>query len=230
MKQKFMKTLAKKIDDAFEKEYEELNEAGKEFSPQLDAKLFEAAKFYDKRYAVGQKKRKSRKLLQKAAVFLLIFLSVNALAIGTSQAYRQFVFQVFENEENHSINFHDRAEQDMIGSWNDYWYPTYLPEGYQIVAAEEVPEKCLLIQAGISEASLIITEYSQETELSYDTEHSQISDIRIHNYLGKRIAFENHTIIVYPTETIMLEFRFDATIPEQEVVKIAENMEYVAQS
>ena len=118
----------------------------------------------------------------------------------------------------------------MIGSWNDYWYPTYLPEGYQIVAAEEVPEKCLLIQAGISEASLIITEYSQETELSYDTEHSQISDIRIHNYLGKRIAFENHTIIVYPTETIMLEFRFDATIPEQEVVKIAENMEYVAQS
>ena len=230
MKQKFMKTLAKKIDDAFEKEYEELNEAGKEFSPQLDAKLFEAAKFYDKRYAVGQKKRKSRKLLQKAAVFLLIFLSANALAIGTSQAYRQFVFQVFENEENHSINFHDRAEQDMIGSWNDYWYPTYLPEGYQIVAAEEVPEKCLLIQAGISEASLIITEYSQETELSYDTEHSQISDIRIHNYLGKRIAFENHTIIVYPTETIMLEFRFDATIPEQEVVKIAENMEYVAQS
>ena len=230
MKQKFMKTLAKKIDDAFEKEYEELNEAGKEFSPQLDAKLFEAAKFYDKRYAVGQKKRKSRKLLQKAAVFLLIFLSVNTLAIGTSQAYRQFVFQVFENEENHSINFHDRAEQDMIGSWNDYWYPTYLPEGYQIVAAEEVPEKCLLIQAGISEASLIITEYSQETELSYDTEHSQISDIRIHNYLGKRIAFENHTIIVYQTETVMLEFRFDATIPEQEVVKIAENMEYVAQS
>lgn len=230
MKQKFMKTLAKKIDDEFEKEYEELNEAGKEFSPQLDAKLLEAAKFYDKRYAVGQKKRKSRKLLQKAAVFLLIFLSVNTLAIGTSQAYRQFVFQVFENEENHSINFHDRAEQDMISSWNDYWYPTYLPEGYQIVAAEEVPEKCLLIQAGISETSLIITEYSQETELSYDTEHSQISDIRIHNYLGKRIAFENHTIIVYPTETIMLEFRFDATIPEQEVVKIAENMEYVAQS
>ena len=230
MKQKFMKTLAKKIDDAFEKEYEELNEAGKEFSPQLDAKLLEAAKFYDKRYAVGQKKRKSRRILQKAAVFLLLVLSVNTLAIGTSHAYRQFVFQVFENKENHSINFHDRAEQDMIGSWNDYWYPTYLPEGYQIVAAEELPEKCLLIQSGTSEASLIITEYPQGSELSYDTEHSQISDIRIHNYLGKRIAFENHTIIVYPTETIMLEFRFDAAISEQEVVKIAENMEYVAQS
>ena len=53
MKQKFMKTLAKKIDDEFKKEYEEFKEAGKEFSPQLDAKLLEAAKFYDKRYAVG---------------------------------------------------------------------------------------------------------------------------------------------------------------------------------
>ena len=168
--------------------------------------------------------------MQKAAVFLLIFLSVNTLAIGTSHAYRQFVFQMFENEENHSINFHDRAEQDMIGSWNDYWYPTYLPEGYQIVSAEEIPVKCLLIQAATGEEPLLITEYPQGSELSYDTEHSQISDIRIHNYLGKRIAFEDHTRIVYPTETMILEFRFDAGIPEREVVKIAENMEYVARA
>ena len=76
MEQKIMKVLARKTEDAFEKEYEELNEAGKEFSPQLDAKLLEAAKFYDKRYAAGLKKRKSRQILQKAAVFLLIFLSV----------------------------------------------------------------------------------------------------------------------------------------------------------
>ena len=230
MDQKIMKALARKTDYAFEKEYEELNEAGKEFSPQLDAKLLEAAKFYDKRYAVGLKKRKSRQILQKAAVFLLIFLSVNTLAIGTSQAYRQFVFQVFENKENGSITIHNPAELDMIGSWEDYWYPAYLPEGYQITYAEEAPVKCFLVQPGTGAESLIITEYPQGSELSYDTEHSQISDIRIHNYLGKRIAFENHTYIVYPTETMILEFSFDAGIPEREIVKIAENMEYVAES
>lgn len=230
MDQKIMKALARKTDDAFEKEYEELNEVGKGFSPQLDAKLLEAAKFYDMQYAAGQKKRKSRQILQKAAVFLLLFLSVNTLAIGTSQAYRQFVFQVFENNENNSMTIHNPAELDMIGSWEDYWYPAYLPEGYQIVAAEEIPVKCLLIQAVTGEEPLLITEYPQGSELSYDTEHSQISDIRIHNSIGKRIAFEDHTRIVYPTETMILEFRFDAGIPEQEVVKIAENMEYVAQS
>ena len=122
------------------------------------------------------------------------------------------------------------AELDMIGSWEDYWYPAYLPDGYQITYAEEAPAKCLLIQPGTGAESLIITEYSQGTEISYDTEHSQISDIQILNYLGKRIAFENHTIIAYPTETMILEFRFDAGIPEQEVVKIAENMEYIAGS
>lgn len=230
MEQKMMKALARKIDDAFEKEYEELNEAGKAFSPQLDGKLLEAAKFYDKRYAAGQKKRKSRQILQKAAVFLLIFLSVNTLAIGTSHAYRQFVFQVFENNENNSITIHNPAELDMIGSWEDYWYPTYLPDGYQITDAEEIPTKCFLIQPGTGAESLIITEYPQGSEISYDTEHSQISDIQILNYLGKRIAFEDHTRIVYPTETMILEFRFDAGIPEQEVVKIAENMKYVAES
>ena len=228
MEQKIMKALARKTDDAFEKEYEELNEAGKEFSPQLDAKLLEAAKFYDKRYAAGQKKRKSRQILQKAAVFLLIFLSVNTLAIGTSHAYRQFVFQVFENKENNSITIHNPTELDMIGSWEDYWYPAYLPDGYQIAAAEEIPVKCFLIQPGTGAESLIITEYPQGSEISYDTEHSQISDIQILNYLGKRIAFEDHTRIVYPTETMILEFRFDAGIPEQEVVKVAENMKYVA--
>ena len=230
MEQKIMKALAKKTDDAFEKEYEELNEAGKEFSPQLDAKLLEAAKFYDKRYAAGQKKRKSRQILQKAAVFLLIFLAANTLAIGTSQAYRQFVFQTFENNENNSITIHNPAELDMIDSWEDYWYPAYLPEGYQITYAEAIPDKCLLIQPNTGAESLVITEYPQGTEISSDTEHSQISDIQILNYLGKRIAFENHTIIVYPTETMILEFRFDAGIPEQEVVKIAENMKYVAES
>ena len=230
MEQKIMKALARKTDDAFEKEYEELNEAGKAFSPQLDAKLLEAAKFYDKRYAAGQKKRKSRQILQKAAVFLLIFLAANTLAIGTSQAYRQFVFQTFENNENNSITIHNPAELDMIDSWEDYWYPAYLPEGYQITYAEAIPDKCLLIQPNTGAESLVITEYPQGTEISYDTEHSQISDIQILNYLGKRIAFENHTIIVYPTETMILEFRFDAGIPEQEVVKIAENMKYVAES
>jgi len=225
-----MKALARKTDNAFEKEYEELNEAGREFSPQLDAKLLEAAKFYDKRYAAGQKKRKSRQILQKAAVFLLIFLSVNTLAMGTSHAYRQFVFQVFENKENNSITIHNPAELDMIGSWEDYWYPTYLPEGYQITYAEEVPVKCFLIQPGTGAESLIITEYPQGSEISYDTEHSQISDIQILNYLGKRIEFEDHTRIVYPTETMILEFSFDAGIPEQEVVKIAENMKYVTKS
>ena len=226
MDQKIMKALARKTDDAFEKEYEELSEAGKE----LDAKLLEAAKFYDKRYAVGQKKRKSRQILQKAAVFLLIFLSVNTLAIGTSHAYRQFVFQVFENNENNSMTIHNPAELDMIGSWEDYWYPAYLPEGYQITYAEEDPVKCFLVQPGTGAESLIITEYPQGSELSYDTKHSQISDIQILNYLGKKIAFENHTYIVYPTETMILEFSFDAGIPEREVVKVAENMEYIAQS
>ena len=62
MDQKIMKALARKTDDAFEKEYEELNEVGKGFSPQLDAKLLEAAKFYDMQYAAGQKKRKSRQM------------------------------------------------------------------------------------------------------------------------------------------------------------------------
>ena len=230
MDQKIMKALARKTDDAFEKEYEELNEVGKGFSPQLDAKLLEAAKFYDMQYAAGQKKRKSRQILQKAAVFLLLFLSVNTLAIGTSQAYRQFVFQVFENNENNSMTIHNPAELDMIGSWEDYWYPAYLPEGYQITYAEEDPVKCFLVQPGTGAESLIITEYPQGSELSYDTEHSQISDIRIHNYLGKRIAFEDHTRIDYPTETMILEFRFDAGIPEREIVKSAENMEYVARA
>ena len=230
MDQKIMKALARKTDDAFEKEYEEFNEAGKEFSPELDGKLLEAAKFYDKQYAAGQKKRKSRQILQKAAVFLLIFLSVNTLAMGTSHAYRQFVFQVFENNENNSMTIHNPAELDMIGSWENYWYPAYLPEGYQITDAEEDPVKCFLVQPGTGAESLIITEYPQGSELSYDTKHSQISDIQILNYLGKRIAFENHTYIVYPTETMILEFSFDAGFAEQEVVKIAENMKYVAES
>ena len=51
---KIYESLGKKIDYEFEKEYAELKEAGKEFSPELDARLFEAARFYDKKYAAGR--------------------------------------------------------------------------------------------------------------------------------------------------------------------------------
>lgn len=225
MEQKFLKKLAQKIDNEFENEYAELSEIGKDFSPALDAKLLETAKSYDKKYSTVQKARKDIQFLKKIAIFLVVFLSANAIAIGTSQAYRQFVFQVLENKDNNAITFHNRAEQDMLGSWDDYWYPTYLPKNYQIVAAEENPEKSILIHAG--ESSLLITEYSKGAEISYDTKHSQLSDIRIHNSIGKKMVFDEQNIIVYPTDTYILEFTFDSEISEEEVVKIAENMEYV---
>ena len=81
MEQKIMKALARKTEDAFENEYEELNEAGKEFSPQLDAKLLEAARFYDKRYAAGQKKRKSLLSVMSAKLFSVRSRNCNAVLV-----------------------------------------------------------------------------------------------------------------------------------------------------
>lgn len=225
MDNSFMGNLAEKIDDEFEKEYAELSEIGKSFSPPLDAKLTETASFYDKKYATVKKKSMNLRMLKKAAIFLLVFVSVNAAAMESSQAYRQFVFQIFENEENNSITFHEQIEQDMMGEWDDYWYPSQMPEGYKITAAEESPQKCILIHNGQKE--LLITEYAAGTELSYDTKHSQISDIRINASVGKLISFENQKMIVYPTENMILEFTFDSDIPEADVITIAENMEYV---
>lgn len=225
MDKRFMDKLAEKIDDEFEKEYAELSEIGKSFSPMLDAKLTETAKFYDKKYTAGHKKNVNLRMLKKAAVFLLVFVSVNAVAMESSQAYRQFVFQIFENENNNSITFHERIEQDLMGEWENYWYPSQMPEGYKITAAEESPQKCILIHNGQKE--LLITEYAAGTELSYDTKHSQISDIRINDSLGKIISFENQKMIVYPTENMILEFTFDSDIPEADVIMIAEHMEYV---
>lgn len=225
MDNRFMGDLAEKIDDEFEKEYAELSEIGKSFAPTLDAKLTETASFYDKKYAAVKKKSMNLRMLKKAAVFLLVFVSVNAVAIGTSEGYRQFAFQIFENEENNSITFHKQIEQDILREWEDYWYPSQMPDGYKITAAEESPQKCILINNGQKE--LLITEYAAGTVLSYDTKHSQMSDIRINASVGKLISFESQKMIVYPTENMILEFTFDSDIPEADVIAIAENMEYV---
>lgn len=126
---------------------------------------------------------------------MIVFLALNTIAIGTSDAYRQFVFQSFENQKNHSITFHNQAEKSLLGEWSNYWYPAYLPEGYEIISAEDVSGKCILIQAG--EGTLLISEYAAGTELSVDTKHSDVSDIRINNSVGKRISFGNQTMRCY---------------------------------
>ncbi len=226
MEQKFIYNLAKKIDDEFEKEYFELEELGKDFSSELDRKLLEAAKFYDREYAGSRKKRKNMQLFKKIAVFILAFISVNAVAIGTSDAYRQFIFHGFENEDNDSITFRTQAEQDMIGIWTDYWYPAYLPENYEIVAAEE-SGKTKYIQIQTTSGTLLISEYIDGGVISFDTKDTNISDIYINNSVGKKILNGNQTIIVYPTEMQILEFSFDSEILEQDIIEIAENMKYV---
>lgn len=73
MDKRFMGDLAEKINDEFEKEYAELSEIGKSFSPTLDAKLMETARFYGKKYVAGHKKNVNLRMLKKVAFFCVCF-------------------------------------------------------------------------------------------------------------------------------------------------------------
>ena len=100
------------------------------------------------------------------------------------------------------------------------------PENYEIVAAEE-SGKTKYIQIQTTSGTLLISEYIDGGVISFDTKDTNISDIYINNSVGKKILNGNQTIIVYPTEMQILEFSFDSEILEQDIIEIAENMNYV---
>lgn len=222
----FMCELADMIDEEYEKEYMEFEELGKNFPPELDEKLLAMAKKLDEDYKKKHRKTKSLMVLKKVAVYLLVFASVNMVAVSTSEAYRVFLFGEQLDKEAGGLILTTEEANDVINEWSGYYYPEYLPKGYVISAAEYTGgEKCLMIKK--DDNYFLISTMSKSMQISIDTEHTKITEIKIKNSVAKRVEHEGGIFIIYPTDKAIVEVRFDGSIDEKEIIKVAENLKYI---
>lgn len=214
-----------------DKEYLKRADSIDEIFPMLepDQSFLEFARAYDKKAKKQRVIDKRKRILQVAAVFLVCITTLTAIAVETSEAFRVRFYSFFTNETDGSVTLLPEQEQDLIGGWEDYWYPTYVPDGFQMVAAEKRDnESVIVFESNNRKTSFRIMEFSFNVAISHDTDTNTVEEVRIGYYKGYLFEdVQNESISVYwLTDDRQMEVAATGEMDKETVLKIAERLEF----
>lgn len=213
------------------KEYLKKTESIDEMFPMLepDQSFLAFARAYDRKANKRKVTEKRKRILQVAAVFLVCITTMTAIAVETSEAFRVRFYSLFTNETDGSVTLLTEREQEIIGEWEDYWYPTYVPDGFQMVAAEKRDnESVIVFESNDRKISFRIMEFSFNVAISHDTDTNTVEEVRIGYYKGYLFEdVQNQSIDVYwLTDDKQLVVAATGEMDKETVIKIAESLEY----
>ncbi|MBQ4649755.1 MAG: hypothetical protein IJB73_03530, partial [Firmicutes bacterium] len=149
-------------------------------------------------------------------------------ALGTSEAYRQRLFSLFRDDI--SVTLRTEDEYELIGEWDDYWYPSGLPESYELVGAtRDGEESFMLFIDGNSGTELRIKEKELDYSLTFDTEHLVQEELQVGIYKGY-LFYEDESELynaIWITENKIVLMDFRGEISLEEVKKIIAEMKEI---
>ena len=195
-----------------------------------DEKILAMLRQKDRERAAARRRKKIDKAVRIAAIFLISIVMVGAIGMGTSEAFRIKVFSFFSNDGDGSVTIRSEETQ-LLAGWEDYWYPEYMPEGFELVGAEQdIFDKTMAFES-IREGEYLVIDVSSNENfvIDQDTEHTVIEEIKIGHYQGY-IAIstsDNSCRLVWQTEDHLIDIHADNYQNREELIKIAENMKYI---
>ena len=80
-----------------------------------DAKVLSFAREYDEKQAKKKSKHRRKSYLHIAAMIMVCFVTLSAITLETSDAFRVKILQVFSNKEDGSATLLSQDEDDLIG-------------------------------------------------------------------------------------------------------------------
>lgn len=195
---------------------------------QPDPEILRRAREYDRKSAKEKRKRRTLKSLQIAAAFLLCFTTMSAIAMETSDAFRVRVYQLFEDKEQGGVTLFTQNEYDMIGDWDNYWYPTYLPENTTMIGAEKDGFEKVMAFRLEDGVEVRINEYSLDSYISMDTDHTTMEEVRIGYYKGYLFIRDEdlYMRVLWMTDDRQLSVRMEGKLDKELLLQIAEGLEY----
>lgn len=114
-----------------------------------------------------------------------------------------------------------------MDSWADFWYPEYLPEGMELVFADETDH--FLFYSNVSDdIEVRICEKSLNASITTDTEHTKVEEINVgvyKGYLVENLAGENK-LAFWTTDDRVIQIEF-SNLDDGEVREILNHLKYI---
>lgn len=193
-----------------------------------DPQILNLARKFDEKQAKKKKMQRKRHFVHVAAMVMVCFVAFSAITLESSDAFKRKFYQIFSIQDEGSAALLSQDEYDLIGDWKDYWYPTYIPEGFVLQAAEKTEfEKVMLFSSDAGEECRI-REIPMDAAITLDTDHTSIEEVKIGYHNGYLTVNEeyNRSSIYWSTEDRQICIEMTGKNDKDVLLKIAENLQY----
>lgn len=149
-------------------------------------------------------------------------------AFASSETFRVRVFSMFAEDHGQYTAIGLREDEqkafDVPNGWEGMYYPSYIPDGFEVINVENLSEQIFLISfENKNNEYLTFEEMTEDAESNIDTENAQVYYTEIHGNTALVSAKADLTIVSWNEQNRILSVVFDGEV-EENALKVAKSV------
>ena len=149
-------------------------------------------------------------------------------AFASSETFRVRVFSMFAEDHGQYTAICLREDEqktiDVPNGWEGMYYPTYIPDGFEVINVENLSEQIFLISfENKNNEYLTFEEMTEDAESNIDTENAQVYYTEIHGNTALVSVKADLTIVSWNEQNRILSVVFDGEV-EEDALKVAKSV------
>lgn len=233
------KTIEKQLADESDREEESGIKMPESLRTSLQQMIDDEKRNEEKCEKAVIRKKRLRTLGKVCAVIIAAVLIVGITMPEAVNAVKVRITRLFVNNTHNSVQFGGETDggsgagaSDDIAyagaiseSWERYWYPEYLPEGYEIDDTDLFGVYKIMCFTDGNHKMDFYQAPSDHFSMNVDNEHGEQGEVRINNDVtGYWVTVDDSVILVWTQDDDM--FSLDGKTELKELVKIADSIKF----
>ena len=149
-------------------------------------------------------------------------------AFASSETFRVRVFSMFAEDRGQYTAIGLREDEqkafDVPNGWEGMYYPTYIPDGFEVINVENLSEQIFLISfENKNNEYLTFEEMTEDAESNIDTENAQVYYTEIHGNTALVSVKADLTIVSWNEQNRILSVVFDGEV-EEDALNVAKSV------
>ena len=149
-------------------------------------------------------------------------------AFASSETFRVRVFSMFAEDHGQYTAIGLREDEqkafDVPNGWEGMYYPTYIPDGFEVINVENLSEQIFLISfENKNNEYLTFEEMTEDAESNIDTEKARVYYTEIHGNTALVSEKADLTIVSWNEQNRILSVVFDGEV-EEDALKVAKSV------
>ena len=149
-------------------------------------------------------------------------------AFASSETFRVRVFSMFAEDHGQYTAIGLREDEqkafDVPNGWEGMYYPTYIPDGFEVINVENLSEQIFLISfENKNNEYLTFEEMTEDAESNIDTENARVYYTEIHGDTALVSVKADLTIVSWNEQNRILSVVFDGEV-EEDALKVAKSV------